>query len=355
MTKIHPTPRSICLVRLSALGDVLMFVPLIRTLQRYLPNTKLTWVVSPPAYDLVAGMDNVEFVVIQKPRTLGDYWQFKKTMQGRTFDVLLAAQACCRANLLYPLIRAHRKIGYDWLRAKDLHRLFVKESILPGRDHTVDGFLKFAQAIGIDTPDLRWDLPIDVVDSQWVKERLSTSLTTDNHPIDISRPILLVNPAASKPERSWLVGRYVAVIKEAQSRWKMNVILTGGPTTYDRELADQIIQQVPCIDWVGKTKPKQLLALIQQARLMICPDTGPSHMATAVGTPVIALHAVTNPEVSGPYSYRHLVVDCYPKALLEVLKKTDTTTPWGTHVHGMQSMQLIPVADVLMKMHEVLA
>ena len=95
MTKIHPTPRSICLVRLSALGDVLMFVPLIRTLQRYLPNTKLTWVVSPPAYDLVAGMDNVEFVVIQKPRTLGDYWQFKKTMQGRTFDVLLAAQACC--------------------------------------------------------------------------------------------------------------------------------------------------------------------------------------------------------------------------------------------------------------------
>src|SRR3990167_3232011 len=151
----HSAPRSICLVRLSALGDVLMFVPLIRTLQRYLPGVRLTWVISPPAYDLVAGMDGVRFVVIKKPQTIGDYWRFKKLMQGRSFDVLLATQACYRTNFLYPLIHAQRKIGYDWLRAKDLHRLFVHESILPGRDHTLEGFLKFAEAIGVSKTDLR--------------------------------------------------------------------------------------------------------------------------------------------------------------------------------------------------------
>lgn len=355
MISTQSVPQSICLVRLSALGDVLMFVPLIRTLQRYLPEVRLTWIISPPAYDLVAGMDGVEFIVINKPKTIGDYWRFKKLMQGRFFDVLLAAQACYRANFLYPFIHAQRKIGYDWLRAKDLHWLFVHESITPGRDHTLEGFLKFAEALGIKNTDLRWDLSIDEVDYQWVKDRLSTSLTTDNCPIDSSRPIILINPAASKPERSWLVDRYVAVIKEVQSRWNMNVILTGGPTAYDRELADQILQQVNCVDLVGKTKPKQLLALIQQARLMICPDTGPSHMAAAMGTPVIALHAVTSSAVSGPYPFRHLAVDCYAEAVKQVLKKTDAGNRWGTHAHGSETMQLVSVEAVLKKMSEVLS
>lgn len=352
---IQPVPHSICLVRLSALGDVLMFVPLIRTLQRYLPEAKLTWVISPPAYDLVAGMDGVEFIVIKKPQSLGDYWRFKKIMQGRSFDVLLAAQACYRANFLYPLIHAQRKIGYDRLRAKDLHRLFVSESILPGCDHTLEGFLKFAQALGINKVDLRWDLPIDELDNQWVKDHLALSCITDRFSIDSKLPILLVNPAASKPERSWLVERYVAVIKEAQSRWGLNVILTGGPTNYDRELADQILKQVSCVDWVGKTKPKQLLALIKQSRLMICPDTGPSHMAAAMGTPVIALHAVTSSAVSGPYPYRHLAVDCYAEAVQHVLKKTEATNLWGTHAHGQQTMQLVGVDEVLKKMSDVLS
>ncbi len=355
MINEQPLIQSICLVRLSALGDVLMFVPLIRTLQRYLPKARLTWVISPPAYDLVAGMDGVEFILIKKPQTIGDYWEFKKRMRGRTFDVLLAAQACCRANFLYPFIHASRKIGYDRLRAKDLHRWFVSESITPGCDHTLEGFLKFAQALGIHQTELRWDLSVDEADHQWVNDSLSTSLTTDQSPMDRRRPILLLNAAASKPERSWLVERYVAVIKEAQSRRGMNVILTGGPTPYDRELADQITQQVPCFDWVGKTKPKQLLALIQQARLMICPDTGPSHMAAAMGTPVIALHAVTSSAVSGPYPYRHLAVDCYDEAVQYVLKKTKKNNVWGTHAHGKETMALVSLDAVLKKMSDVLS
>ena len=350
------TPRSICLVRLSALGDVLMFVPLIRTLQRYLPEAKLTWVISPPAYDLVAGMDGVEFVVLNKPRSVSDYWQFKKRMQGRRFDVLIAAQACYRANFLYPFIHAKRKIGYDRFRAKDMHWLFVHEAITPGHDHTLEGFLKFAQVLGITKTELRWDLPIDVDAQQWVMNYLETNVpkvfeSTDSYTEKL--PIVLINPAASKPERSWLVDRYVAVIKEIKIRYGMTVILTGGPTAYDRELADHILKQVDCVDLVGKTKPKQLLALIKLARLMICPDTGPSHMAAAVGTPVIALHAVTSANVSGPYPYRHLAVDHYPEAIVQVLKKTEATNLWGTHAHGKETMKLVTVEDVLKRLEEV--
>ncbi|MDI1351165.1 MAG: glycosyltransferase family 9 protein, partial [bacterium] len=118
--------KTICIVRLSALGDVLMLVPLIRTLQAGLPQAKLTWIISRPAYDLVADMDGVEFLVIDKPKSLADFWHFKKQMRHRQFDVLLAPQASFRTNLLYPLIKAKRKIGYDAHRAKDGHRWFVK-------------------------------------------------------------------------------------------------------------------------------------------------------------------------------------------------------------------------------------
>ncbi|OCH98213.1 glycosyltransferase family 9 protein [Legionella jamestowniensis] len=335
---------SICIVRLSALGDVLMLVPLIRTLQTYLPNATITWVISRPAYDLVEGMDGVEFIVIDKPDGLKDYWQFKKQLKGRSFDVLLAAQSSFRANLLYPLIRAPRKIGYDVYRAKDGHKWFINERINATNGHTLEGFLQFATALGIENHEVRWDLPITQDDYAWAREHLPSN-----------GPVLLVNPAASKLERSWVVERYVAVIKEAQRRWQAQIVLTGGPGNFDRELADAILKQVQCIDLVGKTKPKQLLALIQQADVLLCPDTGPSHMAAAVGTPVVALHAVTNSQVSGPYTFRHLVVDCYPQAVKTILKKGNTEKIWGEKVHGTEAMKLIQVDTVLAKLELAIA
>lgn len=336
--------KSICIVRLSALGDVLMLVPLIRTLQVNFPKASLTWVISRPAYDLVAGMDGVEFIVINKPNSITDYWRFKKQMRARSFDVLLAAQASFRANLLYPLIHAKRKIGYDTLRAKDGHRWFIRESITPGNDHTLDGFIKFAEALGVKKKEIRWDLPIQDVSREWAREQLPTG-----------RPIVLINPAASKPERSWLIERYIEVIKHVQQRWDAQVVLTGGPGEYDKAMGEAITKVVPVINLIGKTIPQQLLAVIEHADVLLCPDTGPSHMGAAVLTPVIALHAVTGSDVSGPYIYRHLAVDCYPEAVKTVLKKTAETNVWGTHAHGEDTMTLVSVAAVVDKLDSVLA
>lgn len=321
-----------------------MLVPLIRTLQSQLPNATLTWIISRPAYDLVEGMDGVEFIVLDKPGSPKDYWQFKKNLKDRSFDVLLAAQASFRANLLYPLIRASRKIGFDPLRAKDGHGWFIHETITAGNDHTLESFLKFADVLGIPEKSLRWDLPIMEENYRWAREHLPTT-----------GPIILINPAASKPERSWLIDRYVAVIRHAQQAWNAQVVLVGGPGSFDRTLADSILQQTNCKDLVGKTRPKQLLALISLADLLISPDTGPSHMSAAVNTPVIALHAVTSSEVSGPYTFRHLAVDCYPQAVESVLKKTAETNIWGTHAHGDTTMQLVTVEAVIQQLDIVLA
>ncbi len=335
--QISKVIRSICLVRLSALGDVLMMVPLVRTLQDYFPEAKITWVISRPAYDLVAEMEGIEFIVIPKPNSVMDYWRFKKLMKGRHFDVLLATQASFRANLLYGLISATRKIGYDALRAKDGHGWFIHETIAPGRDHTLEGFLKFAEPLGVTTPVVRWDLPLSEEALVFADEYLSR----------FKPPMVLINPAASKPERSWNVARYVAIIKHLQHRWNAHVILTGGPSLFDRTLGKAITKEVLVHDLIGQTKPNQLLALIAQSDLLICPDTGPSHMAAAVGTPVIALHAVTSAQVSGPYTYRHLAVDYYPQAVELILNKTWETMVWGTHAHGDKTMDLVCVESVI--------
>lgn len=334
--------KSICIVRLSALGDVLMMVPLIRTLQAGLPEAKLTWIISRPAYDLVEGMDGIEFIVIEKPKTLQDFWKFKRQMSSRVFDVLLAPQASFRANLLYPLIKAKRKIGYDAHRADDGHRWFIKESITPGLEHTLEGFLKFAEPLGITEKVINWDLPITAADFQWAEDQLPTD-----------GRILVVNPAASKPERSWAVEHYIAVLQQAQARWQVKVVLTGGPGSYDRTLADSILKAIPAIDLVGKTKPKQLLAVISKAHAVLCPDTGPSHMSAAVNTPVVALHAVTNPGISGPYTFQHLVVNRYPEAVNLVFGRPFAPSLWGRHVHGEQPMTLISVDEVMNKLAEV--
>lgn len=209
--------KSICIVRLSALGDVLMLVPLVRTLQAHLPQAQITWVISRPAFDLVEGMDGVEFFLIDKPKTPADFWRFKQAMRQRHFDVLLAAQASFRTNLLYPLIPASRKIGYDAHRANDGHGLFVTERIKPGLEHTLEGFLKFAEPLGINRPEIRWDLPIRAEDYQWAEQHVPKT-----------KPILVVNPAASKPERSWLVERYIQVLSECQQRWPLQIVLTSG-------------------------------------------------------------------------------------------------------------------------------
>lgn len=327
-------PERICIVRLSALGDVLMIVPLVRTLQAHFPHVQITWIISELAYALVEGMQGVEFFVLEKPKTLRDYWRFRQQFKNKHFDVLLAAQASLRANLLYPWIKADRKIGYDKLRAKDLHGLFVTETITPGNDHTLESFLKFAAPLGVQQPALLWDLPIREEDYQWAAEH---------------RPkhrFIVVNPAASKPERSWLSSRYVEVILYLQQKG-FEIALTGGPGAYDRILADQILSQVACHDLVGKTKPRQLLALISQAQCVLCPDTGPSHMASAVDTPVVALHAVTNPGVSGPYRSLKNVVNRYPEAVRLLLHKQPEKLQWGTHVHDEQAMSLIQVEDVI--------
>lgn len=322
-----------------------MIVPMVRALRRTYPDARITWVISPLAYQLVEGMEDIEFICIDKPKTLQDYLRFKRQMKGRKFDVLLAAQASFRANLLYPFIRAKRKIGYDKARAKDGHRLFVHETITPGREHTLEGFLKFGEQVGAAKAPPEWRMPIEDAHYQAVKAKLGSS----------EKPMVVINPAASKPERSWPAENYIKIIQYLTAKYDVTIVLTGGPCAHDEDLAKAILAKTKAINLVGQTKPKELMALIDMAKLVLCPDTGPGHMASAMNTPAIALHAVTNPDVSSPYLSREHVIDAYPEALKKLCEKPVDAMRWGTQVHALWAMDLVPVDKVQAKISELLS
>ena len=342
-------PKRICLVRLSALGDVCLAVPLVRTLQRAFPDAQITWVTTPPMLKLLEGLEGVEFVLLDKASHPFVHLDFYRRMRRRSFDVLLAAQASFRAHFLYPFIRAPRKIGFAKSEARDSHHWFVDEHLPARREHLIDSFLAFASALGATTPVIEWRLPIGKPDHVFAAERLAPH----------AGPWVAVNPMASKPVRNWLPDRYAAVIDACIRKWNCRVVLTGGPAADERHFGRDIVQRLAkperVLDLIGHTTPKQLAAVLSRTKVLIAPDTGPVHIATAVGTPVIGLYAVATPELSGPYLSRNLVVNRFPEAVRAILGEDPAEVRWKTRVKSPRAMQLITVEDVLEKLQLALA
>ena len=339
-------PQRICLVRLSALGDVCLAVPLVRTLQRAFPDAPITWVTTAPMLQLLEGLDGVEFVLAQKASHPLAYLAFYRRMRRRTFDVLLGAQASFRAHFLYPLIRARRKIGFAKGEARDAHSFFVNEHVRGRREHLLDSFLAFAQALGATKPIVEWRLPIGPSDHAFAEKHLGSGRW------------IALNPMASKPERNWAPDSYNKLIKACLNRWKCNVVVTGGPGKLEGLLGQSLLHDVAqpnrLLNLVGRTTPKQLAAVLARTTALVAPDTGPVHIATAMGTPVVGLYAVARPELTGPYNSQHLVVNRFPEAVRAVLGKEPDQVSWKTRVKSPRAMALITVEDVLKKLEQVL-
>lgn len=336
----------IVIVRLSALGDVTLLLPVIESLKRALPHVRITWITGVMAYSLLEGVAGVEFVVFDKAKGLAAYRELRQKLRGRRFDALLALQASWRANFIYPLIDAPLKIGFDRERARDGQWLFTNRRIGFAREHLLDSFFAFLAALGIGERVLQWRLPITEDERAWASLRVARA----------NAPVLAVNPGASKEEREWPVARWIEVIQTAQQRWGAQVILTGGPGARERAVGAAIAAAVPhnLTNLIGQTTPKQFAALLERCDCLLAPDTGPVHIACAVGTPVVGLYAVAPPELSGPYLYPELVVNRFPDAVREILGVDPTAAKWTTRVHGNEAMRLIQVSDVLAKVATVL-
>ena len=210
----------------------------------------------------------------------------------------------------------------------------------------MDTFFGFAEALGAHDRVLRWDIPLPG-DARHYAAQI----------INDRRPTLVISPCSSHARRNWRAEHYARVADHAANAHGMRVVLTGGPTNTERNMAQAIERaaQQPLINTVGRDTLPQLLALLQRADVLLSPDSGPVHMATAVGTPVIGLYAATNPERSGPYLSRSWCVNKYDEAARKYLGRPASEIAWTTKIEKAGVMDLIKPEDVTRKLDKLMS
>ena len=333
----YETLNNICVIRLSAIGDVCHAVSAVQGIQRRHPRASITWIIGRVEYQLVQGLPGVEFVVFDKNAGLSGYRQLGQQLRGRRFDVLLHMQVALRANLVAAMVSATVKIGFDKARAKEGHGWFISKAIAAQQEpHVLEGFAQFARAIGAEEAGPNWQMPYQEQDEIWAQQAL------EGRP----RPFAIA-PAASKAERNWTVEGYAALADYA-AQSGFSPVLTGGPTDMERQLGEAISQKAKCgiLNLVGKTSLKQLLCVLKESALLLAPDTGPAHMAVTVGTPVIGLYAHSNPGRTGPYTCLPYVVEVYHENLAAQRGESAQPVPWGYRLKGSDLMAQITVDRV---------
>lgn len=331
-------PAQLCILRLSAIGDICHTLPVVRTIQRAWPETRLTWIIGKTEYALLKGIDDIEFIVFDKARGFRAYLDVARSLKGKRFDALLHMQMSLRSSLISTLVRTPIKLGFDRARARDMQWLFTSHAIAPmARQHVMDSLFGFSQALGIDEREIIWDIPISAEDQQQAKQQASAD------------KYIVISPCSSMAYRNWSVAGYAALADYAAEKYGMHVYLTGGNSVIEHQLADAIMQQSithNISNLTGKTSLKQLLAIIKNARCLISPDSGPAHMATAVATPVIGLYACTNPDRARPYLSTHWTINQYPQAVENSYHKPIAELPWGIRVRDPGTMELISADQV---------
>ncbi|MEE4173135.1 MAG: glycosyltransferase family 9 protein, partial [Xanthomonadales bacterium] len=222
--------------------------------------------------------------------------------------------------------------------ARDRHAWFVSHQVagVPFQ-HQVQGFLEFPRALGIEVAEPVWDLPVGEEDRAWAAAHLPDA-----------GPILLLSPCSSHPLRNWSVERYAAAADFAAARLGMHVVLTGGPSDLERDTAAAIEARMerPALNLVGKDTLTQSLAMMARADVLLTPDSGPAHMASALNTPVVGLHAATWARRSGPYRFLDLCVDRYPEAARHYRRREPEALRWGHRIEEPGVMDLVSVEDV---------
>ncbi|GGB57881.1 glycosyltransferase family 9 protein [Shewanella inventionis] len=333
--------RSLCLLRLSAIGDVCHAVAMVQAIQKHYPDLAITWVIGKVEYQLLKHLPGIEFVIFDKSKGWRSYTQLRSDLKSQRFDVLLHMQVALRATMASLMIKADVRVGFDKARAKEGQWLVTNHAVEPlATPHVLDGFMGFAKAIGVTDLTPRWDIPVPQSDTDFASQLIGDA------------KVMVICAAASKAERNWLPERYAAAADYAISQG-YKVMLCGGPTVLEKNLADviQSHSQHTFDNQVGKTSLTQLLALLKQACFVLAPDTGPLHMAVTQGTPVIGLYAHSNPGRTGPYCYRDYTVSVYQEV---VAQQVDGDVKWGKRAKGEHLMAMIETDDVIKSMKKLI-
>ncbi|TKS62403.1 MAG: hypothetical protein EWM73_02505 [Nitrospira sp.] len=305
-----PDHRHILFIKPSSLGDIVHAMPAFSAIRRAYPKARLTWLVKREWAGLVERIDGVDRV-----------WPVESTLKGWLSQVsLLRAE---RFDLVVDLQGLFRSAAIGWLSGSPLlvgftngregspwfysRRVPVPQSEM----HAVDRYLLVAKAVGAvesGTPEFRFRIP--QTDHDEVDRLLSRSGLTPG------MSWVAMNVSARWPTKRWPAASFAEVADRLQQEGYGAVVMIGGPDERVDVAAVRAEMKTPAIDLAGATTVELLPALLSKASLLITNDSGPMHIAAAVGTSVVALFGPTSAVRTGPYGVGHDVltgkVPCSP-------------------------------------------
>ena len=341
-------PLSLCILRLSAIGDVCHTLAVVQAIQRQYPDAEITWIIGKTEAMLMQDLPNVKLVPFDKKSGWKGIFTIWKQLAHKRFDFLLNMQTAFRASILSLGIKADKKIGFNKDRAREMQWLFTNQKVEQTTSpHVLDGQMMFAKAIGVTDLTPKWQLPIPTETVEKAKQWL-----------DPMRKNVVISPCSSKAEKDWLIERYADIANWLIAQ-NINVILVGSPAKREQEMTAYIQHLAPNVqNLVGKTSLKELAALLKLVDLVISPDTGSAHIASIQGTPVIGLYAIHNPRRTAPYNAQQNVISVYDEAVQDYYGKSWQALPWVTKAKsktGENLMARISVESVKQKIVEILA
>lgn len=283
----------IAIVKLGAIGDVVNSLPFVNRLRSGYPSARLTWIIGPAAHALVAGHAAVDEFLVFDARRRADWPAFVRTLRAREFELAIDLQRILKSGLVVRASGAPLRLGFDRARCKEASWLFTNRRIpanaRPGV--TVEQYLEFADYLACPPEDPEWRLPFEPVAAPAAGERR-----------------IVVNVGASKPANRWPVEKWARLCERLVTELGASVHLSGGAVDRADTRAVAANARAPLADRAGELSLKQTAGLIRSAALFIGGDTGPLHIAAAVGTPCVALFGAADPARTGPFGPAHAVV-----------------------------------------------
>ena len=298
---MQPLPAKVLIVRTGAIGDVTNALLVANAIKQARPEVRVGWVVHELARPLVDGHPSVDRVHLwRRDSGLGGLLALGRELRAEGYGLALDLQRIAKSGLLARLSGAERVLGFDRARSKELGWLWATEHLAPnpGSRHMVEWYLESVRRLGLPYPEPLHRLPADPAAAAWAEEQLA----------QLGGPGVLLNLGASKPPNRWDPERWGGLAGALRRDPGLPVCLLGGPDEREAEQRALAASGSGVHSLVGRTSLPQLIEVLRRARLVISCDTGPMHLACALGTPVVALFGPADPRRTGPWGEAHRVV-----------------------------------------------
>jgi heptosyltransferase-1 len=301
---------NILLIKPSSLGDVVMALPALSALRRSFPQARISWLIRPEFAPLIEGHPHLDETLLFDRKLLAKAWRSPASGRGlialvsrlrhSRFDAVLDLQGLFRTGLLARLSGCPQRVGPRW---REMAHLFYTISVPPRLEwvHVVDYYLKLVEAMGAADLGVEFVLPERPAAAAAARDLLSRQGIDSEH-------YAVVIPRSAQPSKCWPVERFAALVGRLTSEHGLAVAATGSQS--EGAMIEEIRRRAghSLANLAGRTSLPELVEVLRRAKFVVSNDTGPGHIAAALGRPLVMMFSWSNPLRVGPYGRPQCVV-----------------------------------------------